>query len=128
MNPEEDFEAERQELFDVFDDARRDGIRLDVEVSREGRPPVPPAGTPLGRALNAHIREATGRIPKFEMCPGLLEIRFYARQGMPAYAYGPGLLAVSHGPKEFVSVDRMVECAAIYARTAATVLTAPCKR
>jgi acetylornithine deacetylase/succinyl-diaminopimelate desuccinylase-like protein len=41
---------------------------------------------------------------------------------MPAYAYGPGLLAVSHGPKEFVHTDRIVDCAAIYARTAATVL------
>jgi acetylornithine deacetylase/succinyl-diaminopimelate desuccinylase-like protein len=122
MNPEEDFEAERQALFDVFDAARRDGIRLDVEVFQEGRPSGSPAGTRLGRALNAHVREVTGRIPKFEMCPGLLEIRFYAQQGMPAYAYGPGLLAVSHGPKEFVNIDRVVECAAIYARTAATVL------
>jgi succinyl-diaminopimelate desuccinylase len=56
------------------------------------------------------------------MCPGLLETRFYAEQGMPAYAYGPGLLGVSHGPKEFVHTDRIVECAAIYVRTAATVL------
>jgi acetylornithine deacetylase/succinyl-diaminopimelate desuccinylase-like protein len=41
---------------------------------------------------------------------------------MPAYAYGPGLLAVSHGPREFVHTDQIVECAAIYARTAATAL------
>ncbi len=57
------------------------------------------------------------------MCPGLLEVRFYAERGMPAYAYGPGLLAVSHGPKEFVHADRIVECAAVYARTAAAVLS-----
>jgi succinyl-diaminopimelate desuccinylase len=75
-----------------------------------------------GLALRAHVREVTGRAPKFEMCPGLLEIRFYAERGMPAYAYGPGLLAVAHGPKELIHVDRMVECAAVYARTAATVL------
>jgi succinyl-diaminopimelate desuccinylase len=56
------------------------------------------------------------------MCPGLLEVRFYAEQGMPAYAYGPGLLSVAHGPKEFVSIDRVVDCAAIYARVAATML------
>ena len=58
------------------------------------------------------------------MCPGLLEIRFYAEQGMPAYAYGPGLLAISHGPKEFVDTNRIVECAMIYARVAATLLRA----
>lgn len=57
------------------------------------------------------------------MCPGLLEIRFYAERGLPAYAYGPGLLSASHGPDEFVSVSRVVECAQIYALTAADVLS-----
>jgi acetylornithine deacetylase/succinyl-diaminopimelate desuccinylase family protein len=122
MNPEEDFEAERDALFRVFDEARRDGIRLDVEVFQEGRPSGSPDTTPLARALASHVREITGKAPRFEMCPGLLEVRFYAHQGMPAYAYGPGLLAVSHGPKEFVDLDRMVDCAAVYARVAATVL------
>jgi succinyl-diaminopimelate desuccinylase len=122
MNPEEHFDAERQALLDVFDDARRAGVKLDVEVFQEGRPSGTSEATPLGQALSTHVRAVTGKTPKFEMCPGLLEIRFYAVQGMPAYAYGPGLLAVSHGPKEFVHTDRIVECAAIYARTAATVL------
>ena len=122
MNPEEDFEAERAALFEVFAEARRAGVLLDVDVFQEGRPSGTSDATPLGRALSTSVRAVTGRAPTFEMCPGLLEIRFYAEQGMPAYAYGPGLLAVSHGPKEFVHTDRIVECAAIYARTAATVL------
>jgi acetylornithine deacetylase/succinyl-diaminopimelate desuccinylase-like protein len=122
MNPEEDFDAERDALFEVFASARRDGISLDVEVFQEGRPSGASEATPLGRALGTHVRAVTGKAARFEMCPGLLEIRFYAEQGMPAYAYGPGLLAVAHGPKEFVHTDRIVECAAVYARTAATVL------
>jgi acetylornithine deacetylase/succinyl-diaminopimelate desuccinylase-like protein len=122
MNPEEDFEAEREALFAVFDQARRIGIRLDVKVLQEGRPSGASEDTPLGRALAAHVRDVTGRAPAFEMCPGLLEIRFYAERGMPAYAYGPGLLSISHGPREFVHLDRIVQCAAIYARTAATLL------
>ena len=122
INPEEDFETERQVLFDVFAAARRAGVSLDVEVFQEGRPAGTSEATPLGRALSTHVRAVTGRAPTFEMCPGLLEIRFYAEHGMPAYAYGPGLLSVSHGPKEFVHIDRIVECAAVYARTAATVL------
>lgn len=122
MNPEEDFDAERQALLDVFAGARRGGISLEVEVLQEGRPSGSSEATPLGRALGAHIRAVTGRAAVFEMCPGLLEIRFYAERRMPAYAYGPGLLAVSHGPREFVHVDRIVDCAAIYARTAATLL------
>jgi len=122
MNPEEDFETERQALFTVFDQARRDGVKLDVEVFQEGHPSGSPEVAPLARALATHVRAITGKAPRFEMCPGLLEIRFYAEQGMPAYAYGPGLLSISHGPKEFVDTDRIVECAAIYARVAASLL------
>lgn len=122
MNPEEDYEEERRALFAVFDEARRDGVKLDVEVFQEGHPSGTSEATPLGRALASHVRAITGKTAKFEMCPGLAEIRFYAERGMPAYAYGPGLLSISHGPKEFVDTNRIVECAAIYARVAATVL------
>jgi acetylornithine deacetylase/succinyl-diaminopimelate desuccinylase-like protein len=122
MNPEEDFDAERQALLAVFDEARRDGVKLDVEVLQEGHPSGSPETAPLARALATHVRAITGRTPRFELCPGLLEIRFYAGQGMPAYAYGPGLLSISHGPKEFVDTDRIVECAAVYARVAASML------
>jgi succinyl-diaminopimelate desuccinylase len=122
MNPEEDFEAERQTLFAVFEEARRDGVKLDVEVLQEGHPSGSSDTAPLARALATHVRAVTGKTPRFEMCPGLLEIRFYAGRGMPAYAYGPGLLSISHGPREFVDTDRIVECAVIYARVAATVL------
>lgn len=122
INPEEDLDAERQALLAVFDEARQDGIKLDVEVFQEGQPSGTSEATPLGRALRSHVRAVTGKVPKFEMCPGLLEIRFYAERGMPAYAYGPGLLSISHGPKEFVDTDRIVDCAAVYARVAAAVL------
>jgi len=64
----------------------------------------------------------TGERPSFEVCPGLLESRFYAERGIPAFAYGPGILAVSHGPHEFVRISRMIECAKIYALTAADIL------
>jgi succinyl-diaminopimelate desuccinylase len=122
MNPEEDFEAERQALLTVFDQARHDGVKLDVEVFQEGHPSGSSEVAPLARALTTHVRAITGKPPRFEMCPGLLEIRFYAEQGMPAYAYGPGRLSISHGPKECVDIDRIVECAAIYARVAASML------
>jgi succinyl-diaminopimelate desuccinylase len=122
INPEEDFKAERQALLAIFDEARRSGIKLDVDVFQEAPPSGTSEATPLGRALSRHVGAVTGRVPKFEMCPGLLEIRFYADRGMPAYAFGPGLLSISHGPKEFVDTDRIVDCAAIYARVAAEVL------
>jgi succinyl-diaminopimelate desuccinylase len=120
INPEENFETERQALFKVFDEARREGVKLDVEVFQEGRPSGSSEAEPLARTLRTHVKAVTGRAPKFEMCPGLLEVRFYAEQGIPAYAYGPGLLSIAHGPHEFVHTDRVVDCAVIYARVAAS--------
>jgi acetylornithine deacetylase/succinyl-diaminopimelate desuccinylase-like protein len=63
-----------------------------------------------------------GEAPHFEMCPGLLESRFYSAQGIPAYAYRPGLLSLAHGPSEYVDLRRIVDTAAIYALTALEML------
>jgi succinyl-diaminopimelate desuccinylase len=122
INPEENFEEEKRRIFEVLDGSRRAGIDLDVEVLQEGRASNVAEEVPLGAALARAVETVTGRAPRFEMCPGLLEIRFYAERGIPAFAYGPGLLTVSHGPNEFVPVERIVECAQVYALTAAKLL------
>jgi acetylornithine deacetylase/succinyl-diaminopimelate desuccinylase-like protein len=124
INPEEDLQAEKARLFDVLDRARSDGIDLDVEILQEAPSSGSAADSPLALAITDSIVAETGRTPAFEMCPGLLEIRFYAQRDMPAYAYGPGLLSVSHGPEEYVEVDKIAACAAIYARTALRLLSA----
>ena len=110
-NPEEDFDVERGRLFDVIAQARSRGVKCDVEVLQEGISAATSVNDPLARALGSSIRGVTGRPASFELCPGVLETRHYAALGIPALAYGPGLLSVSHGPNEFVSVRRLVECA-----------------
>lgn len=122
INPEERLEDERRRLEAIFDDARREGIEVTVDVLQEGQASSTPADTPAAQALARGIAEVTGAPAAFEMCPGLLETRFYAERGIPALAYGPGILAVSHGPHEFVKLDRIVECATIYALTALDLL------
>jgi acetylornithine deacetylase/succinyl-diaminopimelate desuccinylase family protein len=121
-NPDEDFEQEKRRLLGLLEDARSSGIELSVRTLQEGRTSFSSAESPLGRALAESIADVTGAAPAFEMCPGLLEIRFYTELGVPAFAYGPGILAVSHGPQEFVRISRMMECAKIYALTAARML------
>lgn len=122
INPEEDLEEEKQRLFALFERLRREGIDLDVEVLQEGRSSGVPEDDPVGRALAESVETITGKPPVFELCPGLLEIRFYAQQGIPAFAYGPGLLSVSHGPNEFVKINDITTVAAVYALTAVQVL------
>src|SRR6266478_4707225 len=118
INPEEDLAAEKAKLLDVLERCKRDGIPLEWEILQEGSSAACDEDAALGQALSRSIRAVTGEAPRFEMCPGLLEIRFYAAQGIPAYAYGPGLLSVAHGPNEYVDLRKVIETAAIYALTA----------
>jgi acetylornithine deacetylase/succinyl-diaminopimelate desuccinylase family protein len=124
INPEEDLAAEKTKLLDILERCNQDGIPLDWEIFQEGASTSCDEDGLLGRALSRSVRAVTGEAPRFEMCPGLLEIRFYAAQGMPAFAYGPGLLSVAHGPNEYVDLRRMVDTSAIYALTAIEMLSA----
>ena len=121
-NPEEDLAAEKKALSRIFDRLRHRGIELHLETLQEGRGASVAESHPLTHALARSASEITGRQPRVEMCPGLLETRFYAERGIPALAFGPGRLEVAHGPNEFVSLRKVEECAAVYALTAARLL------
>jgi acetylornithine deacetylase/succinyl-diaminopimelate desuccinylase family protein len=123
INPEEDLEEEKAKLIAVLDRCRREGLPLEWEILQEGQSSACREEEPLGEVLARSVRAVSGEAPRFEMCPGLLEIRFYAAQGVPAYAYGPGLLSVAHGPDEYVDLRKVTDCAAIYALTAIEMLT-----
>lgn len=124
INPEEDLATEKSRLFALFDRLRASGIDLEVDVLQEGSPAGVPEEHPVARALAASVADVTGHAPEFALCPGLLEIRFYAEQGVPAFAYGPGNLSFAHGPDEQVAVDDLISAATIYALTAARLLGA----
>src|SRR6266567_6941468 len=115
INPEESMEEEKRRLCDALEG-------FEIEILQEEPAAATPAQDPLGVILSRHIASVTGKEPAFEMCPGLLETRFYAARGIPAFAYGPGLLTVSHGPNEFVPIHNIVQCAEVYALTAAEML------
>ncbi len=121
INPEENLVEEKARLIDVLKECQREGIRLEWEVLQEGNSAATDKEEPTGRALAQGIQEITGKPASFEMCPGLLETRFYVVLGIPSYSYGSGLLSVAHGPNEYVDLRRVTECAAIYALTAAKV-------
>jgi succinyl-diaminopimelate desuccinylase len=115
INPEEDLAEEKSKLIAKLDSCKREGIPLEWEIMQEGQSSACREEEPLGEALARSMRAVTGETPRFEMCPGLLETRFYAARGIPAYAYGPGQLSVAHGPNEYVDLRKVMDCAAIYA-------------
>src|SRR5437879_4857203 len=121
-NPEEDQAEEKRRLIATLQGCKSDGIQLEWEILQEGQAASCREEEPLGQTLARSVGAVTGEAPHFEMCPGLLEIRYYAGQGVPAYAYGPGQLEVAHGPGEFVDLRRINDCAAVYALVALDML------
>jgi acetylornithine deacetylase/succinyl-diaminopimelate desuccinylase-like protein len=123
FNPEEDLAEELARLTATIDGAAaRAGADVNVEVIQQ----QPSAGTderhPAALALARCVAEVEGAAPRFEMCPGVLETRWYAQLGVPAFAYGAGRLDVSHGPEEYIDEAAMRRCAAVYALFAGAAL------
>jgi len=123
FNPEEDLETEKAALFSLLDQLRARGIALDAEVLQEGFSSGVPEDHPVAGILAHTVEEVIGDRPAFTMCPGILETRWYARKGIPAFGYGPGLLDVSHGPRESIEIERIYQHTLLYALVAARLLS-----
>jgi acetylornithine deacetylase/succinyl-diaminopimelate desuccinylase-like protein len=123
-NPEEDLDVELERLTGIVNAAAQE-IHADVSVTVTQMQPS--AGTdqthPAATALARVVHEVEGSAPPFEMCAGILETRWYAQLGIPAFGYGAGRLDVSHGPNEYIDEAAMRRCAAVYALYAHDVLS-----
>ena len=114
-NPDESVAVEKRRLLELLGDA-------DVEIFQEAPSASSPDDGPVANALAEAVAELEGERPRFEMCPGLLETRWYAQRGIPAYAYGPGDLEVAHQAEEHVEIPRLLRAVEIYERAARTLL------
>lgn len=116
FNPDEDLDEEVRRLTGTIERAAA-GAGAEVTIGVLQR--APSASTdethPAAVALATCIAEVEGSLPRFELCPGVLETRWYAQLGIPAFGYGAGRLDVSHGPQEFIDEAAMRRCAAVYA-------------
>ncbi len=123
FNPEDELDAELARLTSTIEDAAaRAGADVAIDVLQRQPSAGTDAGHPAARALARVVEAVEGAGPRFELCPGVLETRWYAQLGIPAFAYGAGRLDVSHGPDEHVEEAAMRRCAAVYALFAADVL------
>ena len=122
FNPEEKLDTEKARLLSLLESCKRQGIDIEVETIQEGHASGVDEQHPVALALADTIQRVTGTPPAFEMCPGLLETRWYAKKGIPAFAYGPGLLECAHRPHERIEIERIYQHTLIYALTAARLL------
>ena len=126
FNPEEDLEEELARLTGMVEEA---AAAADAEVAIDVLQRQPSGRTdaehPVAVALARAVADVEGDAPRFELCPGSLDTRWYAQLGIPAFAYGAGRLDVSHGPDEFIDEAAMRRCAAVYAGFASTAGASP---
>jgi succinyl-diaminopimelate desuccinylase len=126
FNPEEDLDEEIARLTTtIHDAAARAGARVSIDVLQRQPSAGTDEGHPAAVALARCVAAIEGAAPRFELCPGVLETRWYAQLGVPAFAYGAGRLDVSHGPDEHIDEAAMRRCAAVYALFAGGVLAPP---
>jgi succinyl-diaminopimelate desuccinylase len=122
FNPEEDLDEELSRLTGLIEQAAQ---AAGADVETELLQAQPSAGTdqdhPAARTLARCIEAVEGGEPSFRLCPGVLDTRWYAQLGIPAFGYGGGRLDVSHGPAEYIDETAMRRCAAVYALFAAQI-------
>ncbi len=122
-NPEESLEAEEKELLEIIQQPLASGATVQIETLQRASSSASASDSIPARKLARNAALVLEKEPEFELCPALLETRFYAQLGIPAFAYGPGLLSVAHGPNEYVNLKKVEEFALIYALTACDILS-----
>jgi succinyl-diaminopimelate desuccinylase len=120
FNPEEELDEELARLTGLIDEAAdAAGAQVEIEVLQ-----AQPSGStdqdhPAAETLARCTEAVEGARATFQLCPGVLDTRWYSQLGVPAFAYGGGRLDISHGPNEFIEETAMRRCAAVYALFAA---------
>jgi succinyl-diaminopimelate desuccinylase len=124
-NPEEDYDAARTELLGALEGAAAAaGADVAWEVLQDCAGGATAADDPFVGTIAASAERVTGTRPTVTCCPGVLETRVYRRLGIPAVAFGPGLIDQMHGPDEYVPTANLAAAAAIYADVAERCATA----
>jgi acetylornithine deacetylase/succinyl-diaminopimelate desuccinylase-like protein len=116
FNPERDLDGELGRLDDRIARAAEDaGAQVSVDVVQRQPASATALDDPQALRLAACIEQVEGAAPRFELCPGVLDTRWYSQLGIPAFSYGGGRLDISHGPDEHIDEDAMRRCAVVCA-------------
>ena len=117
-NADENYDEAKRELVALLEAARERGVELNWEVLQDAPSAVTPAGSDFVHTVVGAVTAVTGAMPTVTCCPGVLETRVYDQVGIPAVAFGPGMIERMHGPDEDVPIANLVDAAAIYAEVA----------
>ena len=122
FNPEEQLDRELSRLTGMIEAAADAvGANVDIEVLQAQPSGRTDQDHPAAQTLARCVEAVDGAGATFQLCPGVLDTRWYSQLGIPAFAYGGGRLDVSHGPNEYIDETAMRRCAAVYALFAAQI-------
>jgi succinyl-diaminopimelate desuccinylase len=120
FNPEEELDEELARLTGMIDEAAAAaGAQVEIEVLQAQPSGSTDQNHPAAETLARCTEAVEGARATFQLCPGVLDTRWYSQLGIPAFAYGGGRLDISHGPDEYIEETAMRRCAAVYALFAA---------
>jgi acetylornithine deacetylase len=92
--------------------ARRPELRADVEVELAQDPSDVPADAPVVRALRAAVTRE-GLPVRMEGMSAWTDCAILNAAGIPAICFGPGDIALAHGPEEYVDVQQVQHAATV---------------
>jgi len=116
--PEEQLSDVQDEIKELLEDYSVEaGVLMEVKQLLKADPSVVEKQHPLCQALFNCATTIRLREPKFAMCAGHMDTRFFNTYGIPMIAYGVGSLEVAHAPNEFVEIAHLDELAKIYLLT-----------
>lgn len=97
--------------------ARIEGLRYDLELDAYGEASEMPPDDPFAVLVGDAVAEATGTRPEAIGMSFTTDARFLRNQaGIPTVVCGPGAVEQAHCDDEHVTVQRLVEATATYAR------------
>ena len=119
--PEEHVQDAQDEIEKFIEDySNKTGIPVETQLFLKATPCLVDEKSRLCQVLLKSAEMILSRRPRFALCSGHLDIRFFNTYGIPMIAYGPGGLGVAHAPNESVLVNHLVDLAKIYLQTCLT--------
>ena len=124
MVPGETTESVLGEIKEIVGKNKEEGISAEVRVIHSGWDPyaIDPE-LPAVRGLCQTVEEISGRPPRIKGKAGCTDAsHLFHRAGIPSVCLGPGLEDMAHAANERVSLEKVIQAAKIYARSAVKLL------
>jgi len=116
-NADEDYDEAKAEVLGLLESAR-ERVKLEWRVLQDASSATTPADGDFVQTVATAVSAVTDEAPSVTCCPGVLESRVYSKLGIPAVAFGPGLIERMHAPDEDVPTANLVAAATIYGHVA----------